>query len=189
MRTSILGSFLQLTYKSSSLNRLIITVFCNEFSNLYSFDSNYGNNYSSWSLKGLRKKLSMKKFENLNLCTSMELSSYNVAVEKRIFWQQPYKVDELMQDFLNRKINDQRFCDLVFGFRHNLMIARDKFLGQLGAREVRDFQPDPRSKKLSDFLYDLLCYCDDFMEDYENHQFSNVMQSGFLNFKKALNEE
>ena len=35
--------------------------------------------------------------------------------------------------------------------RRNLMIASDKFLIQLGAGEVKDFQPDPRSKKLSGF--------------------------------------
>jgi hypothetical protein len=27
------------------------------------------------------------------------------------------------------------------------------------------------------------------MEDYENDQFFNAMQNGFLNFQKALNEE
>lgn len=79
----------------------------------------------------------------------MELSSYNAAVEENIFWQQRYKVAELMQDF----------------------------------------QPDPRSKKLSGFLGGLFCYCDDFMENYENDQFSDAMQNGFLNFQKALNEE
>jgi hypothetical protein len=94
-----------------------------------------------------------------------------------------------MQDFLNRKIDGQEFCDRVFGLGRNLMIARDKFLVQLGAGEVKDFQPDPRSKKFSGFLDSLFCYCDDFMEYYENHQFSNVMQNGFLNFQKALKEE
>jgi hypothetical protein len=94
-----------------------------------------------------------------------------------------------MQDFLNRKIDGQEFCDRVFGLRRNLMIARDKFLVQLGAGEVKDFQPDPRSKKLSGFLDGLFCYCDDFMEDYENDQFSNAIQNGFLNFQKVLNEE
>ena len=120
---------------------------------------------------------------------SLELSSYNVAVEENIFWQQRYKVAELMQDFLNRKIDGQEFCDRVFGLRRNLMIASDKFLIQLGAGEVTDFQPDPRSKKLSGFLSGLFCYCDDFMEDYKNDQFSDAMQNGFLNFQKALNEE
>ena len=119
----------------------------------------------------------------------LELSSYNVAVEEKIFWQQRYKVDELMQDFLNRKIDGQEFCDRVFGLRRNLMIACDQFLVQLGAGEVKDFQPDPRSKKLSGFLGGLFYYCDDFMEDYENDQFSDAMQHGFLNFQKALNEE
>ena len=119
----------------------------------------------------------------------LELSSYNIAVEENMFWQQRYEVAELMQDFLNRKIDGQEFCDRVFGLRRNLMIATDKFLIQLGAGEVKDFQPDPRSKKLSGFLTFLFCYCDDFMEDYENDQFSDAMQNGFLNFQKVLNEE
>ena len=120
---------------------------------------------------------------------SLELSNSNAAVEQHISWEQRYKVDELMQDFVNRKIDGQEFCDRVFGLRRNLMIACDQFLVQLGAGEVKDFQPDPRSKKLSGFLDGLFCYCDDFMEDYENDQFSNAMQNGFLNFQKALNEE
>jgi hypothetical protein len=119
----------------------------------------------------------------------LELCSYDVVVEENIFWQQRYKVDELMQDFLNRKIDGQEFCSQVFGLRRNLMIECDKFLVQLGAGEVKDFQPDPRSKKLSGFLSGLFCYCDDFMEDYENDEFSNAMQNGFLNFQKALSEE
>jgi hypothetical protein len=35
----------------------------------------------------------------------LELSNYNAAVEQDIFWEQRYKVDGLMQDFLNRKID------------------------------------------------------------------------------------
>jgi hypothetical protein len=71
------------------------------------------------------------------------------------------------------------------------MIATDKFLIQLGAREGKDFQPDPKLKKLSvsDFLTSLFCYCDDFMDNYENDPFSDAMQNGFLNFQKALNKE
>ena len=69
------------------------------------------------------------------------------------------------------------------------MIPCEQFLVQLSVGEVKDFQPDPRSKKLSGFLGGLFCYCDDFMEDYENDQFSDAMQKGFLNFQKALNEE
>lgn len=119
----------------------------------------------------------------------LELSSYNIAVEQNIFWQQRYEVAELMQDFLNRKIDGQEYCDRIFGLRRNSMIATDKFLIQLGAGEVKDFQPDPRSKKLSGFLTFLFCYCDGFMEDYENDQFYDAMQNGFLDFQKALNEE
>ena len=130
-----------------------------------------------------------KSFYKENPEECLELSSYNVAVEEKIFWQQRYKVGELMQDFLNRKIDGQEFCDRVFGLRRSLMSARDQFLVQLGAGEVKNFQPDLRSKKLSGFLDGLFCYCDDFMEDYENDQFSNAMQNGFLNFQKSLNEE
>ena len=36
---------------------------------------------------------------------SLELSNYNAAVEQHIFCEQRYKVDELMQDFVNRKID------------------------------------------------------------------------------------
>ena len=84
----------------------------------------------------------------------------------------------------NRKIDGEKFCD-----RRELMNRYDKFLLELSSGKVKDFQPDPRSKKLSGFLDGLFCYCDDFMEDYENDQFSNAMQNGFLNFQKALNEE
>jgi hypothetical protein len=37
---------------------------------IYAPDSNYDSNYSSWLLKGLRKKFINKKLEKLNLCTS-----------------------------------------------------------------------------------------------------------------------
>lgn len=120
---------------------------------------------------------------------SLELSRSNVAVEEKIFWKQRYKVNELMQDFLNRKIDGQEFCSGVFGIRRNLKIACDQFLVQLSTGEVKNFQPDPRSQNLSGILTSLFCYRDDFMEDYENDQFINAMQNGFLNFQKALNEE
>ena len=120
---------------------------------------------------------------------SLELSHYNAAVEQHIFWEQRYEVYELMEDFLNRKINGQEFCDRVFGLRRNLMIACDQFLVQLVGVGVKDFQPDPRSKNLSGFLTGLFCECDGFMEDYQNPKFYTSIQNGFLNFQKALNEE
>ena len=100
-----------------------------------------------------------------------ELSDYKAAVEQHIFWQQPYKVYELMQDFLNRKIHGQEFSSRVFGLRRNLINASNQFLVQLGEGEVKNFQPDPRSKNLSGFLTGLFCECDHFMEDYQNPQF------------------
>ena len=120
---------------------------------------------------------------------SLELAKYNSALADHLFWEQRYKVDELIQDFLNRKIDGQELCGRVFGLRRNLINACEKLKLELSSQEVKEFQPDPKSKKLSGFLTGLFCYCDDFMEDYENDQFSNAMQNGFLNFQKALNEE
>jgi hypothetical protein len=72
-----------------------------------------------------------------------------------------------MQDFLYRKIDGPEFSSRVFGLRRNLINASDQFLVQLGAGEVKDFQPDPRSKNLSGFLTGVFCECDHFMEDYQ----------------------
>ena len=120
---------------------------------------------------------------------SLELSHYNAAVEQHIFWEQRYEVYELMEDFLNRKITGQKFCDRVFGLRRNLMNTSDQFLVQLGGVGVKDFQPDPRSKNLSGFLTGLFCECDNSMEDYQNPQFYTSIQNGFLKFQKALDKE
>lgn len=120
---------------------------------------------------------------------SLELSNYNVAVQHHLFWEQRFKVSKLMQDFLHRKIDGEEFSSSVFGLRRNLRIAYDQFILELSAGKVKDFQPDPRTKKLSGFLTGLFCYCDEFMEDYKNDEFLTAMQNGFLNFQKALNEE
>lgn len=65
------------SYSFKEFEDELVNVFCNEFSNLCSFDSNY----SFWLLKGLRKKLSIKKLENLNLCTSKAIvSPYNLEL-------------------------------------------------------------------------------------------------------------
>ena len=119
----------------------------------------------------------------------LELLSYDGTVYKMILWQQRHKIQELMEDFLNKKIDGEEFCGGVFGLRRTLMIESDQFLVQLAAGEVKNFQPDPRVSQCSGFLDSLFCYCDDFMEDYENDQFITAMQNGFLNFQEALNEE
>lgn len=94
-----------------------------------------------------------------------------------------------MQDFLNRKIHGQEFSSKVFGLRRNLINASDQFLVQLSPWEVKDFQPDPRSKNLSGFLTGLFCERDHSMEDLQNSQFYTSIQNRFLNFQKVLNDE
>ena len=58
---------------------------------------------------------------------SLELSHYNTAVEQHIFWEQRYEVYELMEDFLNRKINGPEFCDRVFGLRRFVLCTFNFF--------------------------------------------------------------
>jgi hypothetical protein len=53
----------------------LVNVFYNELSSLCLLDSNY----DFWLLKSLRKNLSIKKLENLNLCISKAIiSPYNL---------------------------------------------------------------------------------------------------------------
>jgi hypothetical protein len=103
--------------------------------------------------------------------------------------QQRYKVDELMQDFLNRKINPEELCDRVFGLRNFLIFKTETFFNKLITGEVNNFEPNLNSKKLSGFLDTLFCEYDYLMEDYQNDQFSDIMQNAFLKFQKALNED
>ena len=56
---------------------------------------------------------------------SLELANCNSALADHLFWEQRFKVDELMQDFLNRKIDGQEFCGRVFGLRRNLINASE----------------------------------------------------------------
>lgn len=119
---------------------------------------------------------------------SLELSRYNATVSQHIFWQYRYQVASFMKDFLNRKIDGEELCDLVFGLRRKLIDACDKFILELGSGKVKDFQPDKRAKKLGGFFTGLYCECEDFDEDYENEEFYTSIQNGFLNFQKTLDK-
>ena len=96
-----------------------------------------------------------------------------------------------MEDFLNKKIDGELFCDQVYGLRRKLINTCEKFKLELisSSEKIKDFQPDGRSKKLSGFLTGLYCECEDFAEDYQNDVFYTSIKNGVLNFQKALNEE
>jgi len=118
-----------------------------------------------------------------------ELSDYNIAVERYLFWQERHKLALSMEDFLNRKIDGQELCDRVFGLRRELMNAVEKFKLDLISGKIKDFQPDERSNKLSDFLRGFFCECDHFMEDYQDEEFYTSIKNGFFNLQKVLTEE
>ena len=142
----------------------------------------------SRDLKNKKKNLFIE-----NQKEDFELSEYNIAVEEHLFWQDRYQVASLMINFLNKKIDGELFCDQVYGLRHKLIDACDKFNLELisSSEKIKDFQPDVRSKKLSGFLTALYCECEYFAEaeDYQNEEFYDSIKNGFLNFQKALNKE
>jgi len=118
-----------------------------------------------------------------------ELSEYDIAVEKHIFWQDWYQVALSMEDFLNRKIDGEELCGGVDRIRRKLRNACEKFMLELGSGKVKDFQPDVRSKKLSGFLTGLYCECDNFEEDYKKPEFYDSIKDCFLKFQKVLDKE
>ena len=138
----------------------------------------------SQNLKNYGKNLHIENPEE-----GFKLSKYNIAIERYIFWQDRYQVALLMENFLNRKINGEKLCNRVYGFRRRFINACEKFKLELSSEKIKDFQPNERSKKLNGFLTGLYCECEHFDNDYENNEFYNSIKNPFLNFQKALNEE
>ena len=142
----------------------------------------------SQDLKNQRKNLFIENQEE-----DFELSEYNIAVEEHVFWQDRDQVALLMENFLNKKIDGELFCDQIYGLRCKLINTCEKFKLELisSSEKIKDFQPDGRSKKLSGFLTGLYCECEYFAEaeDYQNEEFYDSIKNGFLNFQKALNKE
>jgi len=66
----------------------------------------------SQDLKNQRKNLFIENQEEY-----FELAKYNTAVAEQIFWQYRYQIALLMEDFLNKKIDGELFCDQVYGLR------------------------------------------------------------------------
>lgn len=132
-----------------------------------------------------------KNFFKENREEYLELSNYNIAVQHYILWQDRYQISLSMEDFLNRKIDGEEWCDRVYGLRRNLVNKCEKFNLELtfGLEKIKAFQPDERSKKLSGFSTSFYFKCEHFEEDYENEEFYNSIKNGVLNFQKALNEE
>lgn len=142
----------------------------------------------SQDLKNQRKNLFIENPEE-----DFELSEYNITVEEHVFWQDRDQVALLMENFLNKKIDGELFCDQIYGLRCKLINTCEKFKLELisSSEKIKDFQPDGRSKKLSGFLTDLYCECEYFAEaeDYQNEEFYDSIKDCFLKLQKALNEE
>ena len=98
-----------------------------------------------------------------------------------------------MENFLNKKIDGELFCDQIYGLRRKLINTSNKFELELisSSEKIKDFQPDGRSKDLGGFLTTFYFECEYFSEteDYQNGKFYDSIKNGVLKFQKALNKE
>ena len=85
----------------------------------------------SQDLKNQGKNLFIENREE-----DFELSKYNIAVEEHIFWQDRYQFALSREDFLNRKIDGEEFCDGVYGLRRKLIDSCKKFNLELGSEKL-----------------------------------------------------
>lgn len=133
-----------------------------------------------------------KSFFKENTAEYLELSRYNSVVDQHIFWENRFKVGLLMQDFLNRKIDAEELWDSVSGLRRNHIIECNKFLSKLVSEEIKYFSPNKKASKLKGFLSSLYFECEDYIDnidEYDNGEFYNSIQNGFLKYQEALKEE
>ena len=87
-----------------------------------------------------------------------------------------------MENFINKTINGKKLCNEVDSLRRKLIDSCQKFNWKLGLEKLKDFQPDERSKKFSEFLTSLYSECESFDEDYENDEFYTFIKNEFLKF-------
>ena len=134
------------SYSFEEFEDELVNLFCNELSNLCSFDSNY----SSWLLKGLRKNLSIKKLEKLNLCTSKAIvSPYNLELtEDR---ETSFNCLQLLSFIQRGNVSK----DLSYIESLNIVIVKFAlvdFLKFLGKNEKSSYQRDKVGKFLNNLL-------------------------------------
>lgn len=119
----------------------------------------------------------------------MELSKYNAAVDRHIFWEDRFEVASLIQAFLNKEMDGEEFHDNVFGLRRNHLAKCEKFLSKLVSEEIKDFVPNKESYKLKGFLSSLYFEYEHFEMNFDEEEFYTSIRNGFLKFQKILNEE
>ena len=145
----------------------------------------------------LKRHVELLKFEeNANsqenyLLTEefLELCKYSAIVEAHILWLKRFEVISVMQQFLNKEITAFEFHDRVFGLRRTHQIDSKNLISKLASEEIKDFVPNPDSKKIDGFLSALYFECEGFEVDGEEELFYNTIENGFLRLKEVLNEK
>lgn len=142
----------------------------------------------SQDLENQKKSLFIENTEEY-----LELAEYDAIVEEHILWQDRHKIALVMENFLNKKIDGEDFCDHVYGLRRTLRNACEEFNLKLisSSETIQDFQHYEFLPNLSlaGLLTVLFCECDNFMDDYENEQFYNDIQTFYFNLQKKINKE
>ena len=77
----------------------------------------------------------------------------------------------------------------MFGLRRKHLSRCNKFLSKLAAGEIKEFFPNKESLKFAGFLSSLYFECEHFEMNWDEEEFYNSIQNGFLKFQKILNEE
>lgn len=121
---------------------------------------------------------------------SHALNIYNALIYKHIFWQHRNDVALLMENFLNKKIDGDLFCDEVYGLRNKTLSAYKKFISELisSSENMKEFQPDPKCERIKGFSTYLFTECQCF-NDEDNYPLYDSIQNGYLNFQEAINKE
>lgn len=127
-----------------------------------------------------------KSFYNEKPTEFFELLKYDIIIERDIFWEERFKVQSLLESFLNKEIDPYEFHDSVFGL-HRLHLEKcKKFRSKLFSGEITEYVPNKESYKLKGFLESLYGVCEHFEMDWNEKEFYDTIENGFLKFQKVL---
>jgi hypothetical protein len=134
------------SYSFKEFEDELVNVFYNEFSSLCLLDSNY----DFWLLKSLRKNVSIKKLENLNLCISKAIiSPYNLELTKDR--ETSFNCLQLLSFIQNGNVSK----NLSFLKSLNIVVVKFAlvdFLKFLGKNEKNTYQREKVTKFLNNLL-------------------------------------
>ena len=113
----------------------------------------------------------------------LELCEYQAVLEDYAYWKHRHQFALLMQNF----INGEEFSEDFILLNQKILAAHNAL--KIDFKRLKDFQPDPRSKRFGTLISFLRAECDNFEEDYDNKEFYDSIKDCFLKLQKVLDEE